>query len=281
MSELTPNLGLFKYDPSMDGKEVFSIEQALNDNWDILDNAISSTSSLGESGYMKFNNGLIINYGKANVSSQEKTWTRPNLTANGTLGGSTCAAVSSGDYGSTHAFNAFDGNVATGNCWESNSGTPWLKFYTPTAIKISNLNFRNYYANTSAANTPNNVTISASNTDSNYTQIKTYTNTNFGANATWNVPISNNNFYKYFKMDFTCTGTYMFIVEINITATYLSTAINDIIFPCSFTTTNYAYSLAFLNGIFGNSYAKTLSLTGITLQNNSTADAVYYTAIGY
>ena len=37
MSELTPNLKLFKYDTLIDGKEVFSIDRAMNDNWDKID----------------------------------------------------------------------------------------------------------------------------------------------------------------------------------------------------------------------------------------------------
>lgn len=37
MSERTPNLGLFKYNVVEDGKQPFSIEKALNENWDILD----------------------------------------------------------------------------------------------------------------------------------------------------------------------------------------------------------------------------------------------------
>ena len=47
MSEYTPNLNLFKYNPSTDGKEVFSINQALNYNWDILDN-LGSGRNIGE-----------------------------------------------------------------------------------------------------------------------------------------------------------------------------------------------------------------------------------------
>jgi len=47
MSEYTPNLNLFKYNPDTDGKEVFSITQALNHNWDILDN-LGSGRNIGE-----------------------------------------------------------------------------------------------------------------------------------------------------------------------------------------------------------------------------------------
>ncbi len=39
--DYTPNLNLFKYDTAEDGKQVFSIDTALNDNWDILDERVS------------------------------------------------------------------------------------------------------------------------------------------------------------------------------------------------------------------------------------------------
>lgn len=48
MSTTTENLGLFKYDPSTDGANTFNIKQALNDNWDKLDAAVSAARSAGE-----------------------------------------------------------------------------------------------------------------------------------------------------------------------------------------------------------------------------------------
>lgn len=44
MSNITPNLELFKYDLSTDGKEPFSITDSLNNNWDKIDNAFGSIS---------------------------------------------------------------------------------------------------------------------------------------------------------------------------------------------------------------------------------------------
>ena len=48
MSTTTPNLGLFKYDPSTDGAQTFNIKQGLNDNWDKIDAAVKSLSSAAE-----------------------------------------------------------------------------------------------------------------------------------------------------------------------------------------------------------------------------------------
>lgn len=42
MAKLTPNLGLFKYDETTDADVQFSFQQALNDNWDILDEKVLS-----------------------------------------------------------------------------------------------------------------------------------------------------------------------------------------------------------------------------------------------
>lgn len=40
MSTTTPNLGLFKYDPNTDGAQAFNIRQALNENWDKVDESV-------------------------------------------------------------------------------------------------------------------------------------------------------------------------------------------------------------------------------------------------
>lgn len=42
MSTKTKNLELFKYDPAADGASTFNIEQALNGNWDKLDNEVAA-----------------------------------------------------------------------------------------------------------------------------------------------------------------------------------------------------------------------------------------------
>lgn len=42
MSLKTKILGLFKYDPDKDGASTFNIEQALNGNWDKLDNEVAA-----------------------------------------------------------------------------------------------------------------------------------------------------------------------------------------------------------------------------------------------
>lgn len=42
MSTTTEKLALFKYDPSTDGAQTFNIKQAMNDNWDKIDDAVKA-----------------------------------------------------------------------------------------------------------------------------------------------------------------------------------------------------------------------------------------------
>ena len=92
MSETTSKLSLFKYNTTADAKQPFSIKDCMNDNWDKLDAFATSVDTifsssfssnldkkvfsdinkelgkkleadvlLAENGYIKFNNGIIIN----------------------------------------------------------------------------------------------------------------------------------------------------------------------------------------------------------------------------
>lgn len=57
MAESTAELELFKYDEVADASQVFSFEQALNDNWDKIDafaGAIKSLSNLDAEGEKRF-----------------------------------------------------------------------------------------------------------------------------------------------------------------------------------------------------------------------------------
>ena len=88
MATETDELKLFKYNPDTDGENIFSIQQALNENWDKIDTFATAIKSLknlsaegekrfedilakldkkleaqallAENGYIKFNKKLII-----------------------------------------------------------------------------------------------------------------------------------------------------------------------------------------------------------------------------
>ena len=48
MSKTTKNLGLFEYEKDKDGASTFNIEQALNGNWDKLDNEVAARVKTAE-----------------------------------------------------------------------------------------------------------------------------------------------------------------------------------------------------------------------------------------
>ena len=82
MSELTPNLKLFKYDTLIDGKEVFSINRAMNDNWDKIDSGtVRKTGDTmsgnliihrNQSSYVRLDNATM-DYTDTTVPSENKT----------------------------------------------------------------------------------------------------------------------------------------------------------------------------------------------------------------
>lgn len=280
MSTLTENLGLFKYDTSTDGSMPFNINQALNNNWDIIDSAISNgslsaTCSLSENGFIKFNNGLIINYGNAITGSQTASFVQPTLSANGTLGEGEFAVATTTQY-NQQAYYGFDENDNT--LFSSSSGDLFL--YSNTPLKIQNMQFINFHSNHSyhvAAGS-----VYGSNNGTNWDTLTTFTLSVSGNKTPYTIEINSPSEYTYYKIVGTSflEGKYWSFYQCYITATYTTTALNQITFPQAFTSTNYAYSLAYRNGTFGNSYAINLTSTGMTLQNNSKADAVYYIAIG-
>ena len=68
MSTTTPNLGLFKYNTSTDANSAFNINTALNNNWDIIDNALTNVDALpdqtGKDGYILTTNGSEASWGE-------------------------------------------------------------------------------------------------------------------------------------------------------------------------------------------------------------------------
>lgn len=322
MSNLTPNLELFKYNLSTDGREPFNITQSLNNNWDTLDNAyltldnkinnisilpdqegnsgkflmtdgnspswsninsLSATTYLATNGYIKFSNKFLINYGKATSSSGDVTFTRPNLSSNGTLGGSKFAVAASGNNSTNYAYKAVNGDNST--YWSSaaigSGGSAWFTFYNPSALKVTKLNI----TNTSICKIKA-YSVLASSDNSNWTTLTSGTNSNSTGGSTWSISLSSNTrYYKYYKINvtsnYTSGGQYAMIAELGIVATYVATASNSITFPEAFTTTNYSPALGYYGGSPETSYIKSVSKTGMTLQNNGNASSVYYVAMGY
>lgn len=101
MSETTSKLSLFKYNTTADAKQPFSINDCMNDNWDKLDafatsvdtifsssfssnldkkvfsdinkelgNKLEADVLLAENGYIKFNNGLVLQWYKDSTATR-------------------------------------------------------------------------------------------------------------------------------------------------------------------------------------------------------------------
>lgn len=150
---------------------------------------------------------------------QSKEWTtfnRPNLTADGTMGGTDFAVTSSGTYNSTasrQAWCAVDGNTTTTYYWYSNNtANPTYTFYNPTGLKVSSLAFR--WTTTTYGATS--FVLAGSNDGSTWTNIGTY---NLASSTTPSATIDSTTSYKYHRMTFTKSGTYIRLVELTISAT--------------------------------------------------------------
>lgn len=75
MSLKTKILGLFKYDPDKDGASTFNIKQALNDNWDKLDNEVAArvkTTELAAEVKMTVKGGSLTASDLGAVSAKDK-----------------------------------------------------------------------------------------------------------------------------------------------------------------------------------------------------------------
>lgn len=231
---------------------------------------------------LELSNGVLINYGRASVTSETNNFVTPVLTANGTLGGDHFAVdkYSGGVYGGAF-YTLFDGTTSQYSIL-TGSTCGW-KFYNPFPIKISSLTITNLssYSHTKTGN------IYASNTDSNYQLIATYTSPSPTASAVWDLPIDATEAYKYFVLESTDTTRYTpqtgyttGIAEIKINATYTTTALNSITFPYAHKNTNYSCCVNYIGAPAGESYLKTRTTTGLTFQNETNASSVCYISIG-
>lgn len=160
--------------------------------------------------------------GTYSTSTTDINWTRPDLTSNGTWGGSSGCAVK------------VDGTIVAGKAYyivdsDTNSfcalakGLNYWYFYTPTPIKVSKMSWV-YKGPGSGTHT---AYIYGSNNDSSWTQLGSCSFKN--ANATIQTPnpsvsITNTNYFKYFRLK-TETYTYsQYIGSWNFTAKYQKTS---------------------------------------------------------
>ncbi len=142
------------------------------------------------------------------------SWTRPNLTENGTIGGNAFAVLDPGPMGSTtNPYMAVDGNMNTD--WYCRTyGAQTFIFYNPGALKVTNITYTLY----SSFYALSNVAIQSSNDGVNWVDIES---TYSGSGTTYTSTLTNSLFYKYYKLICTPYSTYSYvdITDIAITAT--------------------------------------------------------------
>lgn len=283
MAELTPNLGLFKYDEIADQNTQFSFKQALNDNWDVLDDVCGNISTApetwvdGENWYRKWSDGWKEQGGSIAIGAQSYSWTQPTLTTNGTLGGSSFAVSGTTEYvSSSPTWKLFDKNDTTNAALQG--PTVIIIIYNPTPIKITKIsvgNFSQYYLCKDSA-------ILGSNDNITYTQLGTFNNSGTAVNSFWDININPNTYYKYYKMEIQAASTYIQWRTINITAQYLGTSATLCNFPLAFTNSNYSFSFNFYGGESAYAYVSNKSTTSMTITNPSTSGTTgYWIAMGY
>ena len=178
--------------------------------------------TMGESATTRETSGTFTLTGSAmdtTLTPDPKQWVtfvRPNLSADGTIGGDAFAVWSSGTYStaaSRQAWRAVDGNTSSSYYWYSkNESNPIYEFYNPYPIKVASLTF--YW--TTASYCAKSFVLDVSNDGSTWTSLGTF-NLTVAATATAN--INSANAYKYYRMTFTKQGTYLRLKELEMSAT--------------------------------------------------------------
>lgn len=162
----------------------------------------------------------------------EQSWTRPNLSSNGTLGSGTFAVGSPNTAISNYpAWKAVNGtsNADNYDTWIPNlTGTSESKpaiftFYSSTPIKISSLQLISFKQN---IRVPKAGYVKCSNNNSSYTNLCSWSNSNTTSPVTINISVNSSSFYNYHQVYITsnsASGYGTSISELKITATYQTT----------------------------------------------------------
>ena len=164
--------------------------------------------------------------GTSGTSYTDVSWSNPNLSSNGSLGGSSFAVQASGERGTSAAWKAFDGSTTT--FWISGSAattSAYMIMYNPNAIKLSTISITNYTSN-AGAHTPTSGTIYGSSNNSSWSTIKSYTNSTTSNKGNWSISVNSSSYYKYWKINMSKTNTSgnMALTEISMSGYYQSSS---------------------------------------------------------
>lgn len=168
--------------------------------------------------------------GTYSTTTTYHSFSRPNLTSNGTLGGSSFAVYASDYYSKCYPYCAVDGvNITSyknGNQWITQGGESFI-FYNPNALRVTSLTINGGYGGTYSYRAYTG-TVYGSNNNSNYSSVGSWSVAKTTA-ATKVITVSlssNTNYYKYYKLTPTAfiNSTNWGISELYITATYGTTS---------------------------------------------------------
>lgn len=270
MSEYTPNLNLFKYNPSTDGKEVFSIEQALNNNWDILDDCPSvNTTKLGRTWYRVWNDGFKEMGGELNTATTTRTWTTPSLSSNtsyGTISSSTSAQT---------AYTLFNGGAFD---VPKGSATGYVYWTFPNDVKFTTMKATDGFVS-GVCNGADKVTLAVKSNNA-WTDVGSITLSSSGTSQrTTNLTQVQTN---QIRLTISATvGVWPARVKnIVFTGTEYVIASNSITFPTAFSDTNYSYAFGCYGGSGVNVYTTEKTVSGMTLYSTNATQASWI-AMGY
>lgn len=146
----------------------------------------------------------------------DTSWTRPNLTSNGTLGGSSFAVNASGYYSSYYVWKAVDSDNSS--MWDIQTSGAWYTFYNPTALKVSSITMTQFsgsdYKHWSIKGT-----VYASNNNSSWSSVGSYNSD--AKNITISIS-TGGSYYKYYKISSTAchSGNRWGINNLGISAVY-------------------------------------------------------------
>ena len=170
--------------------------------------------------------GKIVKKYYKTVPAVTQAFVQPTLSANGVMGGNAFAVSCDSVYGNFQPWYAFRNTYVAREYFHSGQGQPhWLAFYNPNPLKVSSLGIQNRGIDGSCLV---NYEIHASEDGADWITITTGTMPNTALGAENIVSISNQNYYKYWRIkSLSCTGgynDYWACSRVTITATEMTQA---------------------------------------------------------
>ena len=152
------------------------------------------------------------------TSATVKTFTRPNLTANGTLGGSSFAVSGTGTVGSNQPYTAMDSDTSTSKYWwvSMTAGTnSEFIFYNPKPLKVASLVIG--YQSNSTTWQASTIVVQGSNDNQKWIDIATSA---YVSGISRTVTVNSTRYFKYHRLLLKVYTMYLGITDIKVNAKY-------------------------------------------------------------